>query len=96
MRSRRFYGLSVCVLIVARRVLWCRKSIALFVPRVSGQVLGTSVSILCSHYNNDSLFLTLDQDPNGLDFASRHPTCFYGTEPKVSTSKLQVRVTVHH
>jgi len=61
-----------------------------FVTRVSGQVLGTSLSLLCSHYNNDVMFLTLDQDPNGLDFASRHPTCFYGAGPRVRTSKLCV------
>lgn len=43
---------------------------------------------LCSHYNNDILCLTLNEDPNDLDFAYRHPACFYGTGPGVSTSKL--------
>jgi hypothetical protein len=71
-------------------VLWCRMAIAVFVTRVSGQVLGTSFSLLCPYYNNDILFLTLDQDPNGLDFASRHPTCFYGTQPRDSTSNFCV------
>jgi hypothetical protein len=66
-------------------VFWCRMALAVFMTHVSEQVVGTSVSLHISRYNNDIL---LDRDPNGLEFSSWHPTCFYGTEARVSTSKL--------
>jgi len=77
MRSRSFYGagvcvyVCVCVLMVQRRVLWCRIAVAVFVMFVSGQVLGGP------RYKRPRVCL-------------RHPTCFYGTGPRVSASNFCV------